>query len=189
MSETQAETPAEQAAGSSEVVEGRYVGRYIPYSGGCMGWFENSGVLKEEIPNNYTFHTAIDADMVRARQFERAGKLVNKRRMARKDLASELPITILHGREGKPAMCKDLSLHGMRVASVNEELTFKKDDKVTCQFPDKAGRVLLELVCTVMWAEKGGRMRTIWTFGAAFPTLTPEQQETVKKIGDLKDEA
>ena len=35
-------------------------GRYIPYSGGIMGWFENAGVLKCEHPNNYRYHEMID---------------------------------------------------------------------------------------------------------------------------------
>jgi hypothetical protein len=189
MTETQAVAPAEQAAGASPVVEGRYEGRYIPYSGGCMGWFENSGVLKTEIPNNYTFYAAIDSNMVRARQFERAGKLVNKRRVKRKEIQPEMSISIVHGGESKPAVCKDLSVGGTRFVIVDEEMTFKKDDKVTCQFPDKSGHVLIELVCTVMWVEKAGRMRTIWSVGVAFPALTSEQEGIIKKIGDIKDDA
>jgi len=195
MTETQAasDTPAaaltDQAAGSPEVVEGRYTGRYVPYSGGSLGWFENSGVLKSEIPNNYTFYTAVDANMVRSRQYERAGKLINKRRVTRKEIQPEMPIAILHGREAKPAVCKDLSVQGMRFVAINEELTFKKTDTITCRFLDKSERVLIELPCTVMWAEKTGRMRTIWNVGVAFPDLTAEQQATIKKIGEIKDEA
>ncbi len=41
-----------------------YKGRYIPYGGGSLGWFENSGVLKCEKGNNYKFHTAIDSRVI-----------------------------------------------------------------------------------------------------------------------------
>lgn len=189
MSETQTQAPATAANAPESSAESAtsYVGRYIPYGGGCLGWYENSGVLKTEIPNNYTFYTAIDPDIVRARQHTREGSKVEKRRAARKDIEPELSISLVYGGEDKPAVCKDLSLHGMRVVAVGDEMAFKKGDKVTCRFPQKSGRVLLELVCTIAWADKTGRIRTIWNIGASFPTLTAEQQAAIRQFGDLKE--
>jgi hypothetical protein len=181
MSETQAVAPVVDASQND--------GRYIPYGGGCLGWHENSGVMKVELPNNYRFYAAIDPDLVRARQFEREGKKTNKRRSERKELTPDLPITLKWGKDAKEAMAKDLSIHGLRVQFVNDEVALKKDEKVTVLFNDKSGRnVLLEMVCTVMWAEKSGRIRTIWNFGVGFPTLTPEQEAKIKEIGGLTDE-
>ena len=48
-------------------------GRYIPYSGVIMTWYENSGVLKCEAPNGYRFHEMVDAESVRMKLFERWG--------------------------------------------------------------------------------------------------------------------
>ena len=80
------ETTSDVAAGEAEeseviTVEGEVTeaGRYIPYSGGTMGWFENSGVLKCEKPNNYLFYTAMESDLIRSKQFERWGENFNRR--------------------------------------------------------------------------------------------------------------
>lgn len=37
-------------------------GTYIPLSGGMRGWFENSGVPKQETLNGYRLHEAVDGD-------------------------------------------------------------------------------------------------------------------------------
>ncbi len=190
MSETQAGAPTGQEA-ASKPAGGQVLSdqRYIPYSGGCLGWFENSGVMKVEKPNNYQFFAALDADLVRARQFERTGSKVNKRRSRRKELDPEMKITLKWGKDSKTAMCKDLSAHGMRVQIIDEQVTLKKDDKVQLQVHDKSGRtLLLDLACAVMWAERAGKLRAIWTFGVTFPTLTAEQVDKVRELGGLMDE-
>lgn len=184
MSETQTAAAPQAAAGSTGEVA-RYEGRYIPYAGGCMGWYENSGVLKSELPNNYLFHTALNKDLVRARMFERTGDKANRRRSARRNLETELTVVLTWGSESKPSNCKDISLHGMRVQIVNAEITLRKDDKTTCQIQDKAGGEALNLNCTVMWAEKTGKARFIWTLGLAFTSVTPEQEARLKEIGGL----
>jgi PilZ domain len=180
---------SETQTAATVVTDTQHDGRYIPYGGGCMGWFENSGVLKAEVPNHYTFFSAVDPELVRAKMFERAGTMVNKRRAERKEMTPELPITLKWGKDAKQAVGKDLSIHGMKVQFVNDEVALKKDDKVTVLLHDKTGRsMLMELSCSVMWAEKTGRLRTIWNFGVGFPTLTPEQVEKIKEIGGLTDE-
>lgn len=190
MSETQTGAPTgQESAGTPAAGQTLSDQRYIPYSGGCLGWYENSGVLKVEKPNNYQFFTALDADLVRARQFERTGSKVNKRRARRKELDPEMKITLKWGKDSKSAVCKDLSVHGMRAQIIDEQVTLKKDDKVQLQVHDKSGRtLLLDLACTVMWAEKAGKLRAIWTFGVTFPTLTADQVLKVKDLGGLVDE-
>ncbi len=186
MSETQTAPAAQAAAGSAGEVA-RYEGRYIPYSGGCMGWFENSGVLKSELPNNYLYHTALDKDLVRARMFERTGDKANRRRSSRRNLETELTVLLMWGSESKPSVCKDISLHGMRVQIVNEEIALRKDDKINCQIQDKAGGEPVQLNCTVMWAEKSGKTRFVWTCGLAFSAVTPEQEARIKQMGGLTE--
>jgi hypothetical protein len=186
VSETQTapapQAPAEPASGGTH-----YEGRYIPYAGGCMGWYQHSGVLKSELPNNYRFDTALDKDLVRARMFERTGDKTNRRRSARRNVEPELTVMLEWGSESKSSNCKDMSLHGMRVQIVNEEIALRKDDKINCQIPDKAGGEPLKLSCTVMWAEKSGRARLIWTCGLAFVSVTPEQEARLKQIGGLTE--
>ena len=46
-------------------------GRYIPYGGGLMGWFENSGVLECELPKDYKFYSVLKPEEVRSKLFER----------------------------------------------------------------------------------------------------------------------
>ena len=92
-------------------------GRYIPYSGGIMGWLENSGVMKKELPNNYRFHTMIDAGAVRRKLFERwgDGEKVNRRVATRHDLESQIEVTLVWGERTEAASTRDFSTHGLRL--------------------------------------------------------------------------
>lgn len=81
------------AEGALEREETVYEGRYIPYSGGSAGWFENSGVMRGELANNYRFYTAVDAMRVKQRRFERLGADLarrNEQRVRARGLQVEL---------------------------------------------------------------------------------------------------
>jgi hypothetical protein len=53
-------------------------GRYIPYAGGSLGWFENTGVSKIEQPAKYQLFTALDGERVREAQLVRSGRKARK---------------------------------------------------------------------------------------------------------------
>ena len=46
-------------------------GTYIPLSGGMRGWYENSGVPKQETLNGYRLHEAVDGDAFKKTILER----------------------------------------------------------------------------------------------------------------------
>jgi hypothetical protein len=162
-------------------------GRYIPYSGGSMGWFENSGVLNSERMNNYVFRTAMDGDLVRAKQYQRAGMQTEKRRSERKALAQELSVTLKSAREEHTVRVGDLSAHGMKVNFAGDQIHLNRLDKVSCRFPPgKGGVPALELECIVIHAEKTGRSRTVWIFGLDFGPMSPAQAAALAKIGGFE---
>jgi hypothetical protein len=193
MTETDAKTNAgpEAAAASpappgAEAGEHQNDGRYIPYSGGSLGWYENSGVPAAEKRNNYLFHTAMDAGVVRAKQYLRSGLLAEKRRSARRKLSEKLMVFVKSASEEKVLRILDISTHGARLLHVGDTIALKNSDRVICRFQDAPqGPVLLELKSTVVWSEKTGKARPVWNYGIDFPMMTPEQLEKLKEIGKL----
>ena len=99
-------------------------GRYVPHSGGMMGWFENSGVSRNERSNNYLFHTALDVAAVREKLFERwsDGENINRRASARHDVERDVRATLGWTGGTVTAKLKDYSYHGLRMQILEEEL-------------------------------------------------------------------
>lgn len=183
MSETTVETAAAQPeAPEAAAGERTSDGRYIPYGGGILGWFENSGVLKKELPNNYRFNTVLDPAVVRKKQFERWGEIQNRRSEDRIRVVPEVKVMLTFGKEKREASTKDLSAHGMRTQFL-EELPVKKGDPVKVGVFDPVKKKLaLEVEGSVMWMEKSGKLRTVWNMGIGFPSLSEEQSENLKKV-------
>jgi hypothetical protein len=179
--------PATGADEGNEVVEQQHQadGRYIPYSGGSLGWYENTGVPSREKSNNYAFHTAIDSDVVRAKQYLRAGLRSEKRRSARKVLSEEINVALKMKQGTKAGRLFDISKNGARVQYVGDDIELKNADKVQIQFLDKAGGVALELGCTVVRSWKAGKTRTLWNFGLDFPLLNETQAAKLSAIAGL----
>jgi len=156
-------------------------GRYIPYGGGCLGWFENSGVMKVELGNNYTFHEALDAAEVRRRLFERWGDDVNRRAEARQAVEKEVSLTFAWGKESREAFTKDVSSHGLRVQFI-EEVDLKKGAAVQVQLLESGpgSPALFDISSQVMWVSKVGRRRPVWNVGVSFTNITPETETRLK---------
>jgi hypothetical protein len=156
-------------------------GRYIPWSGGIMGWFENSGVLKCEIPNNYLFYTVMESDTVRSKQFERWGDRFN-RRGPRDRKRKSMNITILADGAKVKGATKDISVHGIRLQFL-EEVSLEKGQKCTVQIhKGDTAEVLVEMNAKVVWEEKVGRVRTVWNIGVTFLDTSPEQVEALTEL-------
>jgi hypothetical protein len=161
-------------------------GRYIPYAGGSLGWYENSGVLAGEARNNYKYFTAMDADMVRAKQYLRAGLRAEKRRSTRRILKEALVVSVKSSKETKQLRVIDISKHGAKIQYSGDDIVLKNSEKVTCQFLEKeGGNLLLELRCTVVRSEKIGKTRTLWNFGLDFPLMTPEQAAQLNEFANV----
>ena len=190
MSESHAAAPAPEDTDKAPAPSTATEGRYVSYSGGSQGWIDNSGVLKSERANTYRFFSVLDAELVRARQSQRKGNKANKRRSVRYELDPDPQVNLKWATLHKRGACKDLSDHGMRVQIVNEDLPLRKGDKVVCEILGKGGEnTLLELPCMVMKAEKTGKLRTVWSFGMAFPALAPEQQAILADlIGSVEEQ-
>jgi hypothetical protein len=158
-------------------------GRYIPYTGGSLGWFENCGVSKVEQPNDYQFFMAIDSDWVVMTQLERSGMRKDRRSTSRHRLNPETLVALIVGEQLHAAKCKNLSASGFGAQVIADLQAVYKSDPIRVQIHDKSGKnLLLELTGSVAWAEKSVQAGTTWTFGIVFPELTPKQSEMVLEL-------
>lgn len=160
-------------------------GRYIPHSGGLMGWFENSGVLKRELPNNYLFHTVIDALAVRRKLFQRwgGGENVSRRVVERHSATREVDLSLVWEDHSVAATTKDYSTHGLRLQLRGEEDPgFKKGDPVRVQIMDRpaGGEMLFDIESTLMWITASGRKRPIRSVGLAFGEIDHEIRDRLR---------
>jgi hypothetical protein len=161
----------------------QFDGRYIPYTGGSAGWFENSGVSETEVPNDYQFYAAIDEDWVRVTQLERLGRQQNKRSIPRHRLKSETLVTLVVNEQAHPAECRDFSTGGICLMVVAEIDSLYKGVPVRLRIQDAAGKtLLLDLEAKVAWATKSSRKRTVWQVGVAFIPPTPPQLEMILEL-------
>jgi hypothetical protein len=161
-------------------------GRYIPHSGGLMGWFENSGVPKREQNNNYRFHTAVDAEAVRGKLFERwnDGEKVDRRVYDRRDVTREVTAELAWHGKAVPAVLRDYSQHGFKMQVLDEEPALAKGDLPLVRIfsgPDRT-RTAFEIQGRVMWAAKGGSRRTVWSMGIMFLDLPEGEAERLAQF-------
>ena len=163
-------------------------GRYIPYSGGSMGWFENQGVLRSERANRYRFHQVMESEHVRSALFQRWGRATDKRGAQR--VAQENSVNVLMNDDAVPettyhlqtpggmveGKTKDISHYGMRL-TFSEPIQLNRGDAVKVQLMDSAGaEVALELPAKVVWIKREVVVRPIWFVGVAFQQLTNETE-------------
>ncbi|MDH5753289.1 MAG: PilZ domain-containing protein [Deltaproteobacteria bacterium] len=158
-------------------------GRYIPYGGGLMGWFENSGLLDIEKPNNYLYHTVVDPDRVRGLQFKRWGHGFN-RRGNRRRIKKDAEVTISWGkgksRDSREGKTKDISLNGMRL-QFYEELPLAKDSvvEVTLHGYSRDEELLILKKTNVVWFESVGRIRPLINIGIGFGALKEKDERVL----------
>ena len=162
-------------------------GRYIPYGGGIMGWFENSGVMKSEEKNGYKFHTILNADTVRQKLFERWGDSDSiNRRATKREVVTELDVkTTLISSSGKYlATTMDFSVHGLRLQLIQEDVGLKKGESIQAQIFKDAERneIAFDLKASIMWINRTGRRRPIWQMGLGFDNLGFEQSQELKEF-------
>lgn len=156
-------------------------GRYIPYGGGSLGWFENSGVLKCERGNNYQFHTAVDTQKIRQKLFERWGNDVNRRMDTRHEVTKQVPVRVTTDGKEFDVETKDLSAHGLRLQLL-EDPVVQSGEKVTVRvFRDSAYRnEALALEAEVMWVARVGKRRLVWNVGLSFTDISPEMSRNLQ---------
>lgn len=164
-------------------------GRYIPYSGGCMGWFNNSGVLKSELMNNYTFHTVVDSELIRMKQFERTSEHWAQRRSSFRTIKS-LPVNLMirdpdedptdeksikidHEKGSLTGKSNDISLFGMSIQFL-EEPHLAKGDEVVVFVMESDETALMEVKSEIVWINMLQHTRPVWNVGIAFSDITKE---------------
>lgn len=159
-------------------------GRYIPHSGGLMGWHENAGVLNCEIPNNYKYYMVIQAREVRAKLFSRwsEGEDVSRRASQRSGLNSEVAIEFAWDGQTARGQLRDYSSDGMRIIVTQQDFNLEKGAQPTLRVMKNArsDEVELEAVAEIMWINRTGRDRVVWSMGAMFTSLSPEQTVNFK---------
>ena len=183
MSETTESAGAKGSAGAQTQATGKDLireetsaeGRYIPYGGGSLGWFENSGVLKCEQGNDYKFHTAIDTQKVREKLFDRWGSDVSRRMEERHDVEKETAVRIEWGGQSYDAETKDLSAHGLRLQLL-EDPSLKQGDKMSVHVFRKLDYKdeLFAIDSEVMWVARVGKRRMVWNLGIGFLKIDEE---------------
>ena len=161
-------------------------GRYIPYSGGIMGWFENRGVPRHEVPNNYRFHTVIDAKTVRLKLFERWGKgeSSNRRVSPRFKIGESISVSLEWEGNKLVALGKDISSYGLRLQIQQEEVVLKKGDMVHLKIYNEPEQrtTKFDIESQIMWIDRIGRRRPVWNLGLSFPTITTEESDALKEF-------
>lgn len=163
-------------------------GRYIPYSGGIMTWFQNAGVLKCEAPNNYRFHEMVDAEAVRKKLFERWGGGENVSRRVGERHTLRRPISLLLTTDSGrtvPSSAKDYSSHGLRLQlEGSEQNGFSKGDNIRVVIQDgpDSGKVLFDIASQVMWAMQVGKTQPSISLGIAFIDLSVEKREALLRF-------
>lgn len=167
-----------QEARSSDMTE---EGRYIPYGGGIMGWFENSGVMKSELGNNYQFHQLMQSDAIRATQFERWGARTNRRTIDKRFRKDKGVIMYLDQKEVK-GTSRDISGHGVRIQFLMEADVQKGDRCRIKLLESEGGPEIVELDARVVWSEKIGKIRPVWNVGMTFTDITKEQTEKLQPL-------
>lgn len=170
----------EQPELATEITE---EGRYIPYSGGCMCWYENSGVLKSEVPNNYLFFSVMASDRVRSKQFQRFGERFNRRRGDQRRYKRMTGLLLTFGPQRVRGTTRDISRHGVRV-QFTEEVTVSKGDEVAIEVytDEQSDTVVLSCKGNVAWCEKVGKIRPLWNVGMTFEDLSEEQAEQLQPM-------
>ena len=172
-------------AGQSLRSEQNPDGRYIPYSGGCMGWFENGGVLKCELPNDYRFNTVLDPATVRRVLFARWGDNVNRREDERVEVENEVLVSVKFGDDVYEALSKDLSAHGLRLQILENVENLEKGQSVTVSLKPPEGskkKEPLDIDSQVMWVARVGTRRPITNVGIGFTHITGETQSHLKQM-------
>ncbi|MCH8882397.1 MAG: PilZ domain-containing protein [SAR324 cluster bacterium] len=152
--------------------ETRYQGRYIPYGGGCAGWFRNLGVPNNELGNNYGFYTAIDVEMVLQKRFERLGQDVNRRQANRQLVDGNTPVTLTWERHQVDAIMKDFSDKGIRVR-LTEDPGLKSGDLLGVRVhPSEFFKNELAILdCQVRWIKQVRTDGGAWHIGIAYAGL------------------
>ena len=98
-----------------------------------MGWHENAGVLKCEIPQEYKFYTVIQAEEVRRKLFTRwqEGEEVSRRSSPRSGLQREVSVEFVWDGQIARGRLRDYSSNGMRIAIQQPELDLSDTSRPT----------------------------------------------------------
>ena len=161
-------------------------GRYIPYNGGVMGWFENRGVLRYERANNYQLHTVIDAKSVRRKLFERLGEgdSANRRVSPRLNVKGNISVSLEWEGNKIVALGKDFSSYGLRLQIQQEEVGLKKEHIVHLKIYNEPEQrtTKFDIESQIMWIDRAGRRRPVWNLGISFPTITMDESDALKEF-------
>lgn len=181
MAESDAREPRQEGQQESSASENTREGRYIPYSGGSAGWFENSGVMKSERRNNYGFHVEMELPEVRRKLFERWGPN-EERRQAGPRSRRQLPINVLRDGESTAMRTWDINARGIRL-QFTEPPRLSNGDEVSIEVlggPEGEVRTLLD--AQVIWVEELGSTRPVWNVGLFFPYISAESAVVLNEI-------
>lgn len=160
-------------------------GRYIPYTGGIMTWYENSGLLKSELPQGYRFHEMVDAESVRMKLFERwgGGENISRRASERMELSKPIHLHLVSS-AGTAVACKakDYSSHGLRLQLEDtDESAFSKGEKIRVVIVEsgESGSILFDITSQVMWAHQVGKTSETLSMGIAFMELSTDKRQSL----------
>lgn len=161
-------------------------GRYIPHSGGLMGWHENAGVLKCEVCQEYKFYTVIQAEEVRRKLFSRwqEGEEVSRRSSPRSDPQREVSVEFVWNGQTARGRLRDYSSNGMRIAVQQPDLDLNDASRPTLRIltAPNSDTAEFEAPSQVMWVNKSGRDRTVFILGVMFTDMSPEDTTRLKEF-------
>lgn len=175
-------TPKQPVTPPEEYTSG---GNYIPASGGTRGWFQNSGVLQVEYPNNYRYQEAIDVDA-----FSQSSIDVLQESHERNSKRFEMPQPIkIHTDQDEkihPGFCVDISMTG---AKIRVRRKFEVDSAVlftlcTPRTRDEEEQALFTLDAFVRWCKMASKARNTVRYycGLQFEPMDLPSKEALANI-------
>ena len=143
-------------------------------------------VLRSELPNNYGFHTVIDAKSVRQKLIERwgGGDSSNRRVTKRFGVEGSIPVSLEWEGNKVVALGKDFSSYGLKLQIQQEEVALKKKDLVQLRIYNEPEQrtTKFDIESQIMWIDRAGRTRPVWYLGVAFPSITTEESAALKEF-------
>ncbi|MDH4224493.1 MAG: PilZ domain-containing protein [Deltaproteobacteria bacterium] len=157
-------------------------GRYLPYSGGSLGWFESSGMPASEVPQNYKLYTLFDSAKVRQKLFQRWGKELDRRSETRNNSKKQVGISIQIKKDTFLGVAKDYSMHGMRLQFDKQPPVKLEDDLKVNIHKGNTKDILKTLNAQVVWMTTQGGKKTTYIVGVGFASITDKESKEIQSM-------
>ena len=160
-------------------------GRYIPYGGGCLGWYENSGIPHVELSNNYRVHLLMDPQRIHQVSMRRIETDNDRREVYRINAKAGQQLNLVHRQQLFTMSLLDTTLRGVRGRIAEAEISFEPGELVHLLPPGES----LENLTFKTMPPQAIEARVVWAHRVPLaermgfthrPALPPPHQRTAR---------